>query len=90
MFITGAKTEQFQHLSERLVEKVALSEIKGLPDSIQLNLHVGYSIQTSDDQSWQLLLQQAEQKLTQTKPTDQALDQRNDKNIIFDRFGFIA
>jgi len=90
LFITGAKTEQFQRLSERLVEKVALSEIKGLPDSIQLNLHVGYSIQTSDDQSWQLLLQQAEQKLTQTKPTDQTLDQRNDKNIIFDRFGFIA
>ncbi|MCW3173211.1 GGDEF domain-containing protein [Shewanella subflava] len=90
LLIEEATVEQLVRLSDRLAEKTANMQIKPLPKGIQINLNIGYSIQTIHDQSWQILLQQAEQKLTQTQYADQTLDQRNDKNMTLDRFGFIA
>ncbi|MDP5145778.1 GGDEF domain-containing protein [Shewanella sp. ULN5] len=90
LLIEGATVEQLIRLSERLIEKVANMQMKALPNGVQTNLNIGYSIQSAHDHSWQILFQQAEQKLKQTMAAEPAVESRHAKNITLDRFGFSA
>lgn len=85
-----ASTDQLQRLTLRLKEKVANLVIKPLHDKTRVNINTGFAMQSDNDHSWQILMQQAECVLKQPIQQVSTTQEVRVQQLAVDRFGFTA
>ncbi|UJF21607.1 GGDEF domain-containing protein [Shewanella sp. OMA3-2] len=85
-----ASTEQLQRLTARLQDKVASLVIKALHDDVRISINTGFAMQSDNDHSWQILMQQAERVLKQPIKQVNVPQPASERELVVDRFGFTA